>query len=440
METGNTDMKNKSKSTETIGTSSETESPVGRRRFLQATGAGAAVALAGCAGGDDDVVRLGATYIFSGFASLYGDEAERGFELAEEEINDNGGINGQELEIIARDTEASADTAIRQMRSLIEEDGVDGLFGLDSSGVAQAVAPQAAEEGIPYMVTHAATPFITSPAGEHENSVGNDYMFRCANNLAQDMYGAARTAAELDATEWATIGPDYAFGYETWDYFQDFCEGLGVDAEFTTEQYPALETSDYTPFISDILSAEPDAVITPLWGADLTTFVSQAEEAGWFDQIDYTLFSVGMGTDLPADGNPLPEGELASTRYDPFVPDTATNNEFRDMYVEEYDSLPTYNAEGAYRAPFLYKEAIESAGSTDADDLVDAFDGMEHSGPVGDYRLDSRSNQATVPAIWGTVTYDEEYDSNVLDPVNVYDAGPDEMADALADSDLPTGV
>ncbi len=440
METGNTDMKNKSKSTETIGTSSETESPVGRRRFLQATGAGAAVALAGCAGGDDDVVRLGATYIFSGFASLYGDEAERGFELAEEEINDNGGINGQELEIIARDTEASADTAIRQMRSLIEEDGVDGLFGLDSSGVAQAVAPQAAEEGIPYMVTHAATPFITSPAGEHENSVGNDYMFRCANSLAQDMYGAARTAAELDATEWATIGPDYAFGYETWDYFQDFCEGLGVDAEFTTEQYPALETSDYTPFISDILSAEPDAVITPLWGADLTTFVSQAEEAGWFDQIDYTLFSVGMGTDLPADGNPLPEGELASTRYDPFVPDTATNNEFRDMYVEEYDSLPTYNAEGAYRAPFLYKEAIESAGSTDADDLVDAFDGMEHSGPVGDYRLDSRSNQATVPAIWGTVTYNEEYDSNVLDPVNVYDAGPDEMADALADSDLPTGV
>ncbi|MFC6752504.1 ABC transporter substrate-binding protein [Halorubrum tibetense] len=440
METGNTDMKNKSKSTETIGTSSETESPVGRRRFLQATGAGAAVALAGCAGDDDDVVRLGATYIFSGFASLYGDEAERGFELAEEDINDNGGINGQELEIIARDTEGSADTAIRQMRSLIEEDGVDGLFGLDSSGVAQAVAPQAAEEGIPYMVTHAATPFITSPAGEHENSVGNDYMFRCANNLAQDMYGAARTAAELDATEWATIGPDYAFGYETWDYFQDFCEGLGVDAEFTTEQYPALETSDYTPFISDILSAEPDAVITPLWGADLTTFVSQAEEAGWFDQIDYTLFSVGMGTDLPADGNPLPEGELASTRYDPFVPDTATNNEFRDMYVEEYDSLPTYNAEGAYRAPFLYKEAIESAGSTDADDLVDAFDGMEHSGPVGDYRLDSRSNQATVPAIWGTVTYNEEYDSNVLDPVNVYDAGPDEMADALADSDLPTGV
>ncbi len=440
METGHADRKNRGKQSEGVSAGSETESLVRRRRFLQATGAGAAVALAGCAGGDDDVVRLGATYIFSGFASLYGDEAERGFELAEQEINDNGGIDGQELEIISRDTEGGADTAIRQMRSLIEEDGVDGLFGLDSSGVAQAVAPQAAQEEIPYMVTHAATPFITSPSGEHENSVGNDYMFRCANNLAQDMYGAAQVASELDATEWATIGPDYAFGYETWDYFRDFCAGLGVDAEFTTEQYPALETSDYTPFISNILSAEPDAVITPLWGADLTTFVSQAEEAGWFDQIDHTLFSVGMGTDLPADGNPLPEGEMASTRYDPFVPDTAANNEFRETYVDEYGTLPTYNAEGAYRAPFLFKEAIESTGSTDPNDLVSAFDGMEHSGPVGEYRLESRSNQATVPAIWGTVTYSEEHDSNVLDPVGVYDAGPDEMADALANSDLPTGV
>ncbi|WP_049906613.1 ABC transporter substrate-binding protein [Halorubrum aidingense] len=433
---------NENKRNRTVGNemSSENRSSVGRRRFLQAAGAGTAVALAGCSGGGgDDVVRLGATYILSGFASLYGEAAERGLEMAQSEINDNGGIDGRDVEVIVRDTEASADTAIQQMRSLVEEDNVDGLFGLDSSGVAQAVAPQAAELGIPYMITHAATPFVTSPEGEHENSVGNDYVFRDANNLAQDMYGAAQTAAELDATEWATIGPDYAFGYETWDYFQDFCAGLGVDAEFTAEQFPPLTTGDYTPYISSILDAEPDAVITPLWGADLTTFVGQAEDAGWFDQIDHTLFSVGMGTDLASDGSPLPEGEYASTRYDPFVPDTEANNSFRETYYEEHETLPTYNAEGAYRALYLYKEAIESAGGTDPDAIVDEFTGMEHSGPVGDYRF-SEKNQATVPAIWGTVTYDDEWESNVLDPVNVYDANPDEMADALADSDLPTGV
>ncbi len=384
-------------------------------------------------------MTLGATYILSGFASLYGEEAERGIEFAQSEINDNGGIDGRDVEVVVRDTEASADTAIQQIRSLVQEDDVDGLFGLDSSGVAQAVAPQVAQLQMPFMITHAATPFVTSPEGEHEDSVGNEYVFRDSNSLAQDIYGAARTAEGLDATEWATIGPDYAFGYETWDYFQAFCDGLGVEAEFTAEQFPALATSDYTPFISSILDADPDAVLTPLWGADLTTFIGQAEDAGWFDQIDHTLFSVGMGTDYPSEGSPLPEGEYASTRYDPFVPDTETNNSFREAYYEEYGSLPTYNAEGAYRALHLYKQAIESAGSTEADALVEEFTGMEHSGPVGDYEF-SETNQATVASVWGTVTYDEEWESNVLDPVDRYDAGPEVLSEALGDSDLPTGI
>ena len=441
MVSSDSDVGNKSNRTGDVETDSETRSSVDRRRFLQAAGAGATVALAGCSGGGGDggPVTLGATYILSGFASLYGEEAERGIEFAQSEINDNGGIDGRDVEVVVRDTEASADTAIQQIRSLVQEDDVDGLFGLDSSGVAQAVAPQVAQLQMPFMITHAATPFVTSPEGEHEDSVGNEYVFRDSNSLAQDIYGAARTAEELDATEWATIGPDYAFGYETWDYFQAFCDGLGVEAEFTAEQFPALATSDYTPFISSILDADPDAVLTPLWGADLTTFIGQAEDAGWFDQIDHTLFSVGMGTDYPSEGSPLPEGEYASTRYDPFVPDTETNNSFREAYYEEYESLPTYNAEGAYRALHLYKQAIESAGSTEADALVEEFTGMEHSGPVGDYEL-SETNQATVASVWGTVTYDEEWESNVLDPVDRYDAGPDVLSEALGDSDLPTGI
>lgn len=414
-----------------------------RRSFLKTAAAGAGVTtMAGCLGGgdDDDSITLGAMYILSGFASLYGDEAERGYELAVEEINDDGGIDGQDVSIISRDTEGDADTAIRQMTSLIEEEGVDGLFGLDSSGVAQAVAPQVAEYQLPFMVTHAATPFLTSPEGEHDNSVGNEYVFRNCNNLAQDIYGAARTAVELDATEWATLGPDYAFGYETWDYFQAFVEELDGEAQFTAEQFPGLETNDYSPYISSIMDQEPDGVITPLWGSDLTTFIGQAESAGWFDQIEYTLFSVGMGTDLAADGSPLPEGQNASTRYDPFVPDSDENNTFRDTFYEEYEGLPTYNAEGAYRAVYLYKEAIEQGGDADAGTLVETFTGMEHTGPVGEYRFNEETNQATVPAIWGTVTYDEEWESNVLDSVEVYDASPEDLDEALADSDLPSGV
>lgn len=413
-----------------------------RRTFLKGAAGGAAVTtVAGCLGGGDDTISLGALYIFSGFGSLYGEEAERGYELAVEEINNDGGIDGQDVEIISRDTEGDPNAGIRQMTSLIEEENVDGLFGLDSSSVAQSIAPQVQEYQMPLMATHAATPFLTSPEGEHDNSVGNEWVFRNSNSLSHDMYGAAQVAATLELDEWATIGPDYAFGYETWDYFQAYCEGIGVDTAFTEEQFPALEESDYSPYISSILDAEPDGVITPLWGSDLTTFLGQAEQSGWFDEIEYTLFSVGMGTDLPADGSPLPEGELASTRYDPFEPDTEENNEFRETYVEEYDTLPTYNAEGAYRAVYLYRNAIEEAG-TNADEIRSTFEESEHTGPVGEYAFAPETNQATVPAIWGEVSYDDEYESNVLDSLEVSDPSPEEMQQALEDagSDLPTGV
>jgi ABC-type branched-chain amino acid transport systems, periplasmic component len=410
-----------------------------RRRFLQASGAGAVTALAGCTGGSDGgTISLGATYILSGFASIYGEEAEQGFSLAEEEINEAGGIDGQQLEIIPRDTEADGATAIRQMRSLIEEEGVVGLFGLDSSGVAQAVAPQVGELQTPFMITHAATPYVTTPTGEHPDAVGNEYLFRCGNSLVQDMHGAARVASTLDVSSWATIGPDYAFGYETWDYFQAFCDGLDVDASFIGEQYPPLASSDYTPFINAVLDLEPEGVITPLWGADLTTFLGQARESGWFDQIGTTLFSVGMGTDIPTEGAPLPEGVYASTRYDPFIPDTPTNTAFRDTYYGAYDGLPTYNAEGAYRAVYLYKEAIEAVG-TDADAVADYFAGLQTEGPVGEYSF-SPTNQATVPGVWGQVSYSDEWGSNILDPVEQYPGTPDAIVPLLEGSGLPAGV
>ncbi|MFC6717268.1 ABC transporter substrate-binding protein [Natrialbaceae archaeon GCM10025810] len=426
------------------GSSARANVGIDRRSFVKTTAAGASIAaFAGClggGGGGGDTVRLGALYIQSGFASLYGEEAERGFDLAVDEINDDGGIDGKDVEVVVRDTEGDSETGISQMRSLVEEENVDGLFGLDSSGVAQAVAPQVEQYQIPLMVTHAGTPFLTSPEGEHEKSVGNDYVFRASNSVTHDMYGAARIASELDVTDWATIGPNYAFGEETWDYFRAFMDGLDVEANWVTEQFPELASNDFSSDIDAVLGEEPEAVITPLWGSDLTTFLGQAEDAGWFDEIEYTLFSVGMGTDLPADGSPLPEGEYASTRYDPFEPDSEENETFRETYWDEYETLPTYNAEGAYRAVYLYKEAIEAAGGANADDLVDQFTGMEHSGPVGEYRFDEETNQATVASIWGTVSYSDEWESNVLDPVEYMDVEPQELRDLLEGSDLPAGA
>ena len=424
------------------------EADTSRRRFLKATGAGATLAatgLAGCmggGGGDGDTLTFGAVYILSGFASMYGEGAENGLEMAVEEINDDGGIDGREVEVITRDSEASPDTGIRQARSLVQEEDVDALIGFDSSGVAQQVAPVVGELQVPLLVTHAATPYVTTPEDQHERGVGNDYVFRASNNLAQNIHGAATMAGELDAESWTTIGPDYAFGHDTWDYFRAFSDGMGHDLEYLEDgvSFPELASDDYTPHINRVLDADPDGVITPLWGTDLITFADQAQEAGFFEQVDHTLVSVGLGTDVLSSDWQLPEGEMASTRYWFQNPDTETNNTFAETFMDEYGRPPSYNSEGAYRGMHLYKDVIESAGSADADDVIDELEGFEHSGPVGDYRINPDTHQAELPSVWGETVQDSEYDTSVIDPVHRRDAPPDELRSLLEDSDLPSGV
>src|SRR3546814_16156105 len=85
-------------------------------------------------------------------------------------------------------------------------------MGLDSSGVAQGLVPVLPELGKPFIITHAATPDVTG-------KLCNSYTYRISVNVHQNMSGAAAIAAKTGAKKWTTIGPDYAFGHQTWEFF-----------------------------------------------------------------------------------------------------------------------------------------------------------------------------------------------------------------------------
>ncbi|XVH30279.1 ABC transporter substrate-binding protein [Haloferacaceae archaeon DSL9] len=406
-------------------------------------GAGATLGIAGCLGDDgEDSLRFGAIFIESGFASVYGESGGRGIEMAVDEINDDGGIDGREIdEVLVRDSEGSTEVGTRQARSLVEEDNVDAIVGIDSSAVAQSVTPLMEQLQTPLVITHAATPYVTARDGDR--AVGNDYVFRNATNLAQNVYGAATVASDLDAQTWTTIGPDYAFGRDTWDYFRGFLNGLGADAEFVDEgvTFPELGSDDFTPHIRRLIDADPDAVVTSLWGGDLITFLGQAANTDFFDVVDELLMTVGAATDvLSPMGTDMPDGLWAGTRYWFLGSESDANSQFVDDFVERYERPPSYNAEGAYRSIYLLRDAIESGGSAAADDVVDALTGIEHSGPIGDYRISEESNQAVLPASWGVTAQNDEWGIAGLDPFESIDAPADELRSLLDGTDLPPGV
>lgn len=361
--------------------------------------------------------KLGFTYIMSGPFSAYGQFAKQGAELAIEEINAAGGINGSQVEAFFEDSTGKADVALRAIRKLVYQDKVDALIGLDSSGVAKTVVPSIEQMQTPLIITHAATPDVTG-------SVCNKYTFRISLNLNQNVKAAALLAKETGAKKWTTLGPDYAFGHQSWEYFEKYLKELNPDATFLPKDQIAFsptKTTDFSAYITKIMNSKPDGVFISLWGGNLIDFVRQAGSMGFFNGDFEVLFSLGAATEvLTALGDKMPEGLWVGTRYWFLANDSALNKKFVDGYHKKYGAYPSYNAHGAYSAVYAYKAAVEKAGTDDKEAVVKALEGLKLEIPTGMIEFRKEDHQAVTDAHWGKTAADPAYPHRILKPVKIF--------------------
>jgi branched-chain amino acid transport system substrate-binding protein len=364
----------------------------------------------------DDPIEIGAIYILSGVASTYGEFAQDGARLAIDEINSDGGVLGQPLEITFEDSQLKAETAIQAMRKLVYQEQVDILMGLDSSGVATGVVPVVPEVETPFLITHAATPDVTG-------KLCNEWTYRVSVNINQNVKGAAIMADESGADSWTTIGPDYAFGHQSWEFFQKYLGEMNDGASFSdSPSFPAFGTEDFTPFINTVISAEPDGVFISLWGGDLVNFTRQAKDLGFFDQGFEVIMSLGAATEvLHALGSQMPTGVTVGTRYWYAGPDNAMNERFVSAYRERYGKVPSYNAQNAYAGIYAYKAAIEKAGKVDKAAIRDALSGLTFQAPMGEVHFREGDHQAVVGPVYGVTAENPDEEIRGLEPMRIFD-------------------
>ncbi|RIA45412.1 ABC transporter substrate-binding protein [Dichotomicrobium thermohalophilum] len=388
-------------------------------KFASAIAVAASLAAGSSVHAQEEPIKIGAIYIFSGVAATYGEFAQRGADLAVEEINASGGVLGRPLEITYEDSQIKAQTAIQAMRKLVYQEEVDVLMGLDSSGVATGVVPIVPEVQTPFIITHAATPDVTG-------KLCNEWTYRVSVNINQNVKGAATMAAETDAQTWTTVGPDYAFGRQSWDFFQQYLGELNPDAEFSdSPSFPAFGTEDFTPFINAVIDAQPDGVFVSLWGGDLVNFIRQASDLGFFEQDFEVIMSLGAATEvLSALGDQMPEGVTVGTRYWYAGPDNPTNDAFVKAYRERHGTPPSYNAQNAYAAVYAYKNAIETAGEVDKAAIRDALSGMTFQAPIGEVTFREGDHQAVVGPAYGVTRDDPDSEIAMLEPLRLL-AGED---------------
>ncbi len=336
----------------------------------------AAIALPLSAFAQEKVIRIGALYPMTGRAGLYGLDSVAAMEMAMDEINAKGGVAGYKIEALSTDSKVKPDYAVRVAKRYIEEDKVNFLFGVVSSGVGLAITEVSKQYKIPFIGTdHAAT----------ELTVDNfqPYYFRVSNETFQSMAAGAYYLKNLQAKKhWkkiAYIGPDYSYGHSQWNELRYMLDRLGVKYEVAGEHWPKLAQPDYTPFITTIMKDKPDILVAGFWGGDTVAFIKQAMPFGLFDKMLYFHPDAGGNYELmSAMGAELPNGLILGARHYNNWPDTPANKKFVDDFHKRTGRYPSYSAEGAYAGVYAIAYAVGKVGNpTDVDAIVKALEGMK---------------------------------------------------------------
>lgn len=324
-----------------------------------------------------DPVKVGCLYPLTGPGGLYGRDSAIAIEMAQEDLARLHSENDPELVITIEDTRSKTLRSLQIARQFIEEDEVDFLCGVVSSNIALAVTQFVKGTGVFFIGTDHASPSLTSLA-LHEN------YFRVSNGSRQSMSAGAqyiRRHFESDERPLniAFIGPDYEYGYQSWDDLRAFLALNTVSFNVVGTYWPQLFETDYSSYINAINAQKPDIVVNGHWGLDLVTFIKQANQTNLFKNTAFMNFDTGGNFEVLAElGNDMPLGIVLSARHHNTWPVTTANNRFIDRFFEKSGRYPSYAAQGAYAGVMVIAKAVKQAGGTNNPDILrEALEAIE---------------------------------------------------------------
>ncbi|MEO8626756.1 MAG: substrate-binding protein [Betaproteobacteria bacterium] len=324
-----------------------------------------------------DVIKIGVPVGLSGANSVVAPSVVQSAELAVEEINGKGGIMGKKVVLEVADDGSGAAGAQKAFDSLIFQKKVNALISMETSAARNA--------GLP-IVTRGKTPFIyTSFYGGRSC---NKYLYVDAWVPDQQVAPIVDYFAKnYKAKTFFLIGSDYAFGRGMLEFTRGYIEKTG--GKVVGEEYLPMDGSDWTSILSKLKAAKPDALITSTaGGAPNVTLTKQLRASGV--KIPYGNLAVDEGTakSMGADA----EGIFISGSYFTNI-DSAKNKEFLAAMQKKFGAnLKTPNdlSVPQYEGVYLYKLAVEKAGTTDADKVIPALAQVSFEGPRGNIQMNKQ--------------------------------------------------
>jgi branched-chain amino acid transport system substrate-binding protein len=359
-------------------------------------------------------IKIGCLDSMSGIFGVFGKGNVSGVKLAIKEINDAGGILGRHVDLIIEDTEASTEVAARKARKLILQDEVDLIIGAASTSTTAVIMNVTDQHDTLHI--NAEFDSHTTLAAKHDHN----FQITQINNEGERgrMIGLGQQYDAEEIKRWFIFYPDYAYGHDMRDIYVEEINKYLPEAEIVGMATHPLGEPDFSNHITKILDADPQVVVSLQWAGDLANFVKQANTYGFFDKIPIFTISGANTSAVVSLKDAFPDIWMLTEQSNPYFDHM---EEWRNNYHDYIGEWPTTECACVYYdAVYMFKKAVEEAGTTDSDAVAQAMEGMEWNGASGKRTL-REDHLATVeycPMV--KLGSSSEYDWKVpVDSVNV---------------------
>lgn len=339
-----------------------------------------AMVLSTTAFAEGETFKIGSIGPMTGAAAAYGTAVMNAAQIAVDEINEAGGINGAQVEFNPQDDEHDAEKAVNAYNSL-KDWGMQMLLGTVTSAPCVAVEAEAVNDNM----------FLLTPSATAIESISGENAFRVCFADPSQGTESAKFIGEHG------LGEKVAIIYDSSDvYSQGICNAFRTEAEnqpfevVAAEAFTADSKTDFSVQIQKAKDAGADLVFLPFYYNEASLVLQQAAGMDyapkWFgvDGMDGILSLEGFDTSLA-------EGVMLLTPFSASAEDEKTQN-FVKKYQEQFGEVPNQFGADAYDGVYILKAALEAANATpdmDASEICDllktsiqeiSFDGITGTG------------------------------------------------------------
>ena len=318
---------------------------------------------------------------------------KKGMELAVEEINAAGGVNGKKIELITRDDNANPGDAVRVAEELISREKIDVLAGTFLSNTGLAVTDFAKQKKFFFLAGEPLTDKIIWGSG-------NKYTFRLRPGTHMQAAMLVPEAVKLKKKRWAIVYPNYEYGQSAVAAFKQMLKAAQPDVEFVAEQAPPLGRLDAGSLVQALADAKPDAIFNVLFGADLSKFVREGNTRGLFQGREVVSVLSGEPEYLDPLRDEAPNGWIV-TGYPWYGIQTPEHKAFFLAYHGKYKDYPRLGSVVGYTMIKSIAAGLKKAKSSETDKLVAAFKGLQLDSPFGKITYRAQDHQSTMGAFVG---------------------------------------